>query len=49
MTRTPEEGETQGLIRCPYDHLDCDGHPLTCLTRETEALGLYDEEGGHGG
>jgi len=28
---------------CPDGHPECDGHPLTCLVRESEALGLYDD------
>lgn len=28
--------------KCPYDHPDCDGDPLTCMVRESEAMGLYD-------
>lgn len=30
-------------MTCPYDHDACDGKPLTCLVRESEALGLYDD------
>lgn len=26
------------------EHPDCDGNPLTCIVRESEAMGLYDDE-----
>lgn len=29
-------------LTCEHGHEDCDGSPLVCLTRESEALGLYD-------
>lgn len=29
-------------LACPYGHPDCDGTPMMCLVRETEALGLYE-------